>query len=126
MTTEPQDSLDRLRSTLRYAIQGEYQHDNNCVFGGRGLVISVSGGMGYDDVVNTAEYLAQASPKNVAALFAQLDELREDYQATVLRANANGQMHKAAEADCTQLRAQVAQLQARLREAEAVPNDSPQ
>jgi hypothetical protein len=117
MTTEIQDSLDRLRSTVRYAIQGAYRHDSNCVFGGYGLVISVSGGMSYDDVVNTAEYLAEASPKNIGALLTQFDELREDYQATVLRANANAHMHKAAEADCKELRARVATLEARLKEA---------
>jgi hypothetical protein len=117
MTTEIQDSLDRLRSTCRHAIQGAYQLDSNCVFGGYGLVISVSGGMSYDDVVNTAEYLAEASPKNIGALLSKFDELREDYQATVLRANANAHMHKAAEADCKELRARVATLEARLKEA---------
>ena len=117
MQTNENESFSQLRSALRYAIQGEYRHDSNCVYGGYGLVISVSGGMSYDDVVNTAEYLAQVSPKNVSALLAQFDELREDYQATVLRANANGHMHKAAEADCTALRARVAELEAQLKQA---------
>lgn len=113
----PSEPFERLRSTLRYAIQGEYRHDSNCVFGGLGLVVSVSGGMSYDDVVNTAEYLAEASPKNIGELLRQLDEVREDYQATVLRANANGHMHRAAEEDCKTLRARVSELEARLKEA---------
>jgi hypothetical protein len=118
MTTQNDDQdFARLRSKVQYAIQGTYRHDNNCVYGGYGLVVSVSGGMSYDDVINTAEYLAEASPKTVTELLRQFDELREDYQATTLRANANAAMHTAAEEDCMALRARVAELEARLANA---------
>ena len=70
--------------------------------------------MGYDEVLNTAAYLAEASPSVIGTLLGRLDALTEDYRATELRAKANAQMHKAAEAECSELRAKLKELEARL------------
>ncbi|MBC8740445.1 hypothetical protein F6X40_27805 [Paraburkholderia sp. UCT31] len=105
--TPPDDTYDALRTSLRYAIGGTWGHDENTVVGGKGLLVSVSGGMSYDDVVNTAQYIAQACPEVISGLLNDRDALAEDLQAANLRANACSHMHRAAEEDARQLREQL-------------------